>query len=66
MGPLTRHRMENIMIHIRQEGEMIRNGFNFYPLTDKGSAGFILKLGKRIFQMRYSKITGKLNVKTSI
>ena len=54
------------MIHIRQEGEMIRNGFNFYPLTDKGSAGFILKLGKRIFQMRYSKITGKLNVKTSI
>jgi hypothetical protein len=51
------------MIHIRQEGEIIRNGFNFYPLTDKGSVGFIFKLGKRIFRIRYSKITGKLNVK---
>jgi len=58
--------MESIMIHIRQEGEIIRNGFNFYPLTDKGSAGFILKLGKRIFWIRYSKITGKLNVKSTI
>ncbi len=54
------------MIHIRQEGEIIRNGFNFYPLTDKGSAGFILRLGKKIFRIRYSKITGKLNVKSTI
>ncbi len=47
------------MIHIRSEGEVIRNGLNFYPLTDKGSAGVILKLGKRIVQARYSKIKGK-------
>jgi hypothetical protein len=54
------------MIQIRKEGEKIRQGFNFYPLTDKGSAGVVLKLGKRIIWMRYSKITGKLNVKTTI
>jgi hypothetical protein len=54
------------MIHIRAEGEKVKNGFNFYPLTDKGSAGFILKMGERIIWMRYSKITGKLNVKTTI
>jgi hypothetical protein len=54
------------MIHIRSEGEKIRNGFNFYPLNDNGSAGFIFKLGTKRIQMRYSKITGKLNVKSTV
>jgi hypothetical protein len=54
------------MIYIRTEGEKVRQGFNFYPLTDKGSAGVVLKLGKRIIWMRYSKTTGKLNVKTTV
>jgi hypothetical protein len=54
------------MIYIRTEGEKVRQGFNFYPLTDTGSAGVVLKLGKRIIWMRYSKITGKLNVKTTV
>jgi hypothetical protein len=54
------------MIYIREEGEKVRQGFNFYPLTDKGSAGFILKLGKRMIWMRYSKITGKLIAKTTV
>jgi hypothetical protein len=58
--------MENIMMYIRAEGEKVRQGFNFYPIKDKGSAGFVLKLGKRTIWMRYSKITGKLNVKTTI
>ena len=54
------------MMYIRAEGEKVRQGFNFYPIKDKGSAGFVLKLGKRTIWMRYSKITGKLNVKTTI
>jgi hypothetical protein len=54
------------MVQIRKEGEKVKQGFNFYPLTDKGSAGFILKLGRRIVWMRYSKITGKFNVNTTI
>jgi hypothetical protein len=54
------------MMHLRSEGEVVRQGFNFYPLSDTGSAGFILKLGKRTLQVRYSKITGKLNVASTI
>jgi hypothetical protein len=54
------------MIQLRSEGEVVRTGFNFYPLNDNGSAGFIFKLGKRTIQVRYSKITGKLNVKTTV
>ena len=54
------------MIHLRSEGEVVRTGFNFYPLTDKGSAGFIFKLGNRKISFRYSKITGKLNVKSTV
>ncbi len=53
------------MIYIRAEGEKIRQGFNFYSLTDKGSAGFVIKIGKKITWVRYSKITGKLNIKVS-
>jgi hypothetical protein len=57
---------------IRQEGEEIHNGFNFYPLTDKGSFGFIFRygpkipltdLGSKIFRFRYSKITKKWIIK---
>jgi len=54
------------MIYIRAEGEKVRQGFNFYSPTDKGSAGVVLKLGKRMLWMRYSKITGKLIIKTTV
>ena len=47
------------MIYVRAEGEKVRNGLNFYPLTDKGSAGVIVRLGKTALWLRYSKITGK-------
>ena len=47
------------MIQLRSEGETIQNGFNFYPLSDKGSAGFIFRLGKLAIWFRYSKVTGK-------
>lgn len=53
------------MFHIRKEGEILHNGFNFYPLKDKRSFGFIFRYGKKIpqtklgskaFWFRYSKI----------
>ena len=47
------------MIHVRAEGEKIYNGFNFYPLLDKGSAGVVVKLDNLVLWLRYSKITGK-------
>jgi hypothetical protein len=47
------------MLYLRSEGGIVRNGFNFYPLSDKGSVGFIFRLGNTAIWFRYSKITGK-------
>jgi hypothetical protein len=45
-----------IMFNLRKEGEKIEYGFNFYPLSDKSSAGFIFKyLPYRAWRIRYSK-----------
>jgi hypothetical protein len=41
------------MIKIRSEGETIENGFNFYPLNDKTSFGFVFRFGKKIPQSNY-------------
>ena len=43
------------MIYIRDEGEPVRNGFNFYPLDSFSSAGFVLRIGTRVLWVRYSK-----------
>ena len=50
------------MFHIREEGGVVRNGFNFYKLSDKGSAGFIFKFINYIGWFRYSKITKRWNI----
>jgi hypothetical protein len=50
------------MIHITEEGGVIRNGFNFYPIGDKGSCGFRFRYGSKIFWLRYSKVTKQLTV----
>ena len=65
-------RIEDIvMFHIRKEGGVMHNGFNFYPLSDKGSFGFIFRYGPKIPQtefgsktwsFRYSKTAKKLFV----
>ena len=64
--------METIMMHIRKEGDKLHNGFNFYPLSDKGSFGFIFRYGSKIpltelgskaFWFRYSKHTKKWIIK---
>jgi len=44
------------MIHIRKECEMVKNGFNFYPMSDEGSFGFIFKANDFKFVCRYSKV----------
>lgn len=44
------------MFYLRKEGEALRNGFNFYPLSDTGSFGFVFKLSAKVFRFRYSKI----------
>jgi len=44
-----------MMFHTKHEGELLRQGLNVYPLSDKNSFGFVLLLGARIFRVRYSK-----------
>ncbi len=57
--------------YIRPEGQLIRNGFNFYPWSDTRSAGFILRLGDWGFKMRYSTyqrrwLIGRLHRRNSV
>ena len=53
-----------IGFHLRSEGEPIRMGFNFYPLSDTGSAGFILRISKsRMIWFRYSRYLGKFYIR---
>jgi hypothetical protein len=46
------------MIHIRNEGEAIRTGFNFYP-PKSNLFGFVFKAGTLTFTARYNKTTKK-------
>ena len=43
------------MIHIRDEGQVMQSGFNFYPLKSK-QAGFVFKLGGFALTARYNKL----------
>ena len=49
------------MIHIREEGEDVQSGFNFYP---KGSnqVGFVFSLGKFVMCARYNRHLGKFKI----
>ena len=42
------------MIYIRDEGQLIRDGINVYPLRSS-SVGFIISLGQRRWMLRYSR-----------
>jgi hypothetical protein len=53
------------MIHITEEGGVIRNGVNFYPLTDKSSFGFRFRLGPKVFWFRYSRITQRWTIENT-
>ena len=45
------------MIHIRDEGGIVRTGFNFYPLTSN-QFGFVFKLKSFNLFVRYNKKLG--------
>lgn len=42
------------MIYIRDEGELVKNGFNFYPASSANSRGVVVRLGKLAIWLRYS------------
>lgn len=47
------------MIHWKIQGGVLHQGFNFYHPSDEASAGFVLKIGTRIWRVRYSKLSKK-------
>lgn len=50
------------MIHIRKEGEAIRQGFNVYPLSDGGSFGLQMLFWKLRIELRWSKRRKRLRL----
>lgn len=48
------------MFYIRDEGEPVRNGFNFYPFKSTNSVGVVIRLNKHAIWLRYSKLRRKL------
>ena len=47
------------MLHWKEEGKTIGQGLNMYHPKDEHSAGFVLRIGNRIWRVRYSKLTKK-------
>ena len=45
------------MICVREEGGVVRQGFNIYPRSSS-SVGFLFRLGRMRLMARYSKVTG--------
>ena len=48
-----------VMFNIRDEGELLKQGFNIYPRTSKTSRGFIIRIWDWVFRCRYSIPQGK-------
>jgi hypothetical protein len=48
------------MFYIRDEGEVVKNGFNFYPLNSSHSIGVVIKVWKYALMVRYSKLRKKM------
>ncbi len=44
------------MIYIKKEGEHVRQGISIYHPKDEHSFGGVLRIGNRIWRLRYSKI----------
>jgi len=43
------------MFNIRDEGELVKQGFNFYP-AKSSHIGFVLRIKDKFISFRYSKI----------
>lgn len=50
------------MIYIRDEGEPVKNGFNFYPASSTNSRGVVVRLGKLAIWLRYSLLRKRMFV----
>jgi Uri superfamily endonuclease len=48
--------MGNVMIYFSEEGANLRNGVHFYPVTSTTSLGFRLRINRKLYQVRYSKV----------
>lgn len=48
-----------ILLHWRKEGERLGQGLSFYHPSNKSSAGLHLRIGNRMWQLRYSKVSKK-------
>lgn len=46
------------MFNIRDEGEIIKQGFNIYPIKSN-NIGFVFRFNNRFISFRYSKIIKK-------
>jgi hypothetical protein len=47
------------MIHWKREGEHVRQGISIYHPKDTSSAGGCLRIGNRLWHIRYSKVAKK-------
>lgn len=52
------------MFNIRDEGEVVTQGFNFYSMNSS-SIGFILRIRDRMFVARYSKVVKRFYCNTA-
>lgn len=53
------------MFHIRNDGEELKQGFNFYPWKST-SIGFILKIKNTSYMVRWSRVIKKFFFHKSI
>ena len=49
------------MFNIRDEGEVVKQGFNFYP-TKSSHIGFVLRIKDKFITVRYSKVVKRFVV----
>lgn len=53
------------MIYVRKEGELIRNGFNFYPWSDRFNTGFVFRWNNFQLMVRRSTLQQSWVVQTA-
>lgn len=50
------------MIYFIDEGDVLRNGFNFYRLSNPSSIGFRFRINRWCFTFRWSKMANKFTI----
>jgi hypothetical protein len=48
-----------MILHWKKEGQTVGQGLSFYHPKDEHSFGFVLRIGNRMWRMRYSKFAKK-------